>query len=1184
MKRLITAALLVIYSVSFAQNSNSFWKSSSKNNNSKSINKTNLPLKHLFDLDLKALKIKLATSPKRNAANTGSNTVISIPNSDGNLENFRVYENSVMDPKLAEKYPEIKSYVAIGIDNPSARVYFSNSPLGFKSMTLYPDQSAVFIEPVTSDLNTYTIYKKSDQNALDKFECSIIDRAVGNIQKTKKPSLSARGADDSWLRTFRLALSCTAEYTTKVGGTKALALAAMNNTLTRINGIFEKDFGVKLILIANNDTIIFTDPLTDPYSDYTSKFNWGNELKSNLNTTVGLANYDIGHLFGMSNVNASSGDAGCIGCVCSDFNKGKGYTCASPINFGGDHFDVDFVAHEMGHQLGANHTFTYVNDNPISQMEPGSGSTIMSYSGSTNKDVQVNSDAYFHAISIQQVTDNIKTKTCSVLISTGNAIPLVNAGLDYSIPKGTPFLLTGSATDANTDDTLTYTWEEMDLGNATTTVPTATATAGPLFRSYSPSTSPIRYFPNMTTLLAGAVTTSGLEIPVEVLPGVARTLNFRLTVRDNRAGGSANNTDDMVITVDGNSGPFTVDSQNSIVSYKAGSTQAINWTVAGTNSNGINCATVDILLSTDGGKTYPVTLLSATPNNGLANVVIPNILGTANRIMVKGTNQIFFDINNANFTITSSVTADTASPTASTLSASGTTVSSTVLSWTAATDNVGVAGYNVYQNGVLKTTTTATSLAVSGLSASTAYNFYVVAKDAAGNISANSNTVNITTLVALDTTVPTASTLSASGTTVSSTVLSWTVATDNVGDAGYNVYQNGVLKTTTTSNSLVVSGLSASTAYNFYVVTKDAAGNISANSNTANVTTLIALDTTAPSTSTLSASGTTSSNTTLSWTAATDNVGVAGYNVYQNGVLKTTTTATSLTVSGLSASTAYNFYVVAKDAAGNISANSNTLTVTTLSDSVTSILTNNTLTYCPSSGTNTSREYINKVQIGSINTISGNNNGYGNLTSISTDLALGSSNTITITPAWNGVSNYEAYSVWIDFNQDGDFNDNGELVYSKQKTKSKSISANLIIPTSATIGTTRMRISMKNSILPNPCEIFSYGEVEDYTVNITVSSARPDNNEITAVNEKTNTLNDNKLSLKLYPNPVKGDVLSISNLENPSDFRLFNMTGQLLERNHVENNAVYVGSLKAGVYFIEVTDGNSTTTKQFIKE
>ncbi|MFM9824594.1 reprolysin-like metallopeptidase [Flavobacterium sp.] len=1089
MKRLITITLLVISSVSFSQNGNSLWKLSTLKKDSKEILKKELTLKHLFDLDVNSLKTKLASSPKRDAK-TSSKTIISLPNGDGNLENFIVYENSVMDPVLAEKYPEIKSYVAIGIDNPSARAYFSNSPLGFKSMILYADEAAVFIEPISADLKTYTAYKKSEKEAsLDSFECSTIDQ-VNNTQKTNKSTVVSRyAADDGKLRTFRLAFSCTAEYASYFGGTKSLALAGMNNTLTRVNAIFERDFGVKLILISNNDTIIYTNALTDPYSDYTSKSNWRSELKTNLNSQIGLANYDIGHLLGAAPI-GGGGDAGCIGCVCSDFNKGAGYTCAIPTNYSGDSFDIEYVAHEMGHQLGANHTFTCNNEGTLAQLEPGSGSTIMSYAGVTSKDIQKNCDSYFHAISIQQVTDIIKTKTCAILISTGNAVPVINAGLDYTIPKGTPFLLTGSATDANTDDLLTYSWEEMDLGTSATTVPNSTATTGPLFRSYSPSFSAIRHFPNMTTILSGLTATSGLEIPVEVLSDVSRTLNFRLTVRDNRAGGSANNTDDMVVNVDGNSGPFKVDSQNSIVTYTVGTTQTINWSVAGTNSNGVNCAGVDILLSTDGGKTFAITLLSETPNNGSANITIPNIPGNQNRIMVKGTNQIFFDINNVNFIISALSATDTIVPTTSILSASGTNSSDTNLSWTPATDNTGVTGYNVYQNGVLKTTTTTTSLFVSGLSSSTNYSFYIIAKDAVGNLSTASNSITITTLTPADITPPTTSTLSASGTTTSDTNLSWTPATDNIGVTGYNVYQNGVLKTTTTTTSLFVSGLSASTNYSFYVIAKDASGNLSASSNIINIVTLV--------------------NTTLD---------------------------------------KFN------------------------------------LAYCTSSGIYTDKEYINKVEIGSIVNTSGNNNGYKNFVTMSTDLALGSTNTIVITPTWIRSSFAESYNVWIDFNQDGDFEDSGELIFSKSKTKAKFVSGSLFIPTSASIGTTRMRVSMKNNILPNSCEIFTYGEVEDYTVNITGTTAKPENYTIEASVSVADNFSENPNStLKLYPNPVKGNLITISNSENYTDFIIFNLIGQELGRNHLENNEIYLDYLKKGVYLIQFTNNASKITKQFIKE
>ncbi|MCX8483214.1 MAG: M12 family metallo-peptidase, partial [Crocinitomicaceae bacterium] len=463
--KLLSLALLVITSYSFAQEKNSFWKTSTKSNLVSLESATNLPEKFVFDLDVNALKSKLATSPKRNSSAKTSSVVLSLPTADGEMEQFNVFENSNMDPALAARYPEIKSYIGIGVANPSTKVFFSVSPLGFKSMTLYADKSAVFIEPISQDFTTYTVYRKSDKVAsLDKFECKVLDIVSPQVNS----SIMARpNADDAVLRTFRLALSVTGEYTTYFGGTKALALAAMNNTMTRVNGVFEMDFGAHMNLIANNDVLIYTSASTDPYSAATAGSGgaWNAELQNTLTSVIGNAGYDIGHLFGAS---GGGGNAGCIGCICvddttstTDLNKGSGFTSPADAIPSGDNFDIDYVAHEMGHQFGANHTFTHSNEGTIAQVEPGSGSTIMGYAGITTLDVQPHSDAYFHAVSIQQVTNNIKAKTCSVNIATGNAIPTANAGLDYTVPKSTPFMLTGSGTDAN-GDILTYDWEQMD--------------------------------------------------------------------------------------------------------------------------------------------------------------------------------------------------------------------------------------------------------------------------------------------------------------------------------------------------------------------------------------------------------------------------------------------------------------------------------------------------------------------------------------------------------------------------------------------------------------------------------------------------------------------------------------------------------------------------------------------------
>lgn len=1058
---------------SYAQEKTQLFAKSNLKSHQKHLDENiQLPEKQVYDLEINSLKEKLADVPNRFDYSKKSSTIISFPNAEGMFEDYIVYENPIFEKELAEKYPEIKSYIGVGITHPESTIYFSISPLGFKSMTLQSNKQAIFVEPLSSDLKTYTVYTKADKaKFFTPFECKVVDEAQQHIA----PSMLDRNADDGIFRTFRLAVSVTGEYTAYFGGTKAQALAAIANTMTRVNGVFEKDFGIRMVLIANNDLVIYTNASTDPYSPASTGASgaWNTEVQNTLTSVLGNAAYDIGHLFGAT---GGGGNAGCIGCVCrddtsstTDRNKGSAYT--SPANGvpAGDAFDIDYVAHEIGHQFGGNHTFTFSNEGTIAQVEPGSGSTIMGYAGITNQDVQLNSDAYFHAISIQQITNYIKTTTCQTNTSTGNAIPIVNAGLDYTIPRSTPFMLTGTATDAN-GDALTYCWEQMNTGTSTTSVPNATRTSGPAFRSYTPTSSPTRIFPRLSSVLNGATTTSGSEIVVEALPSVARTFNFRLTVRDNRPSGPANNSDDVVITVNGTAGPFSVTAPNTAVSYDGGSNQTITWNVAGTTANNVNCANVDILLSTDGGQTFPIALASSTPNDGTQVVTIPNIVGTQNRIMIKGTNHIFFDISNANFTITNSVV-DTTPPTAPlNLVASGTTTTSTNLSWTASTDNVGVSGYDVFRDNVLVGSSAGTTFAATGLTASTTYTFFVRAKDAVGNFSTNSNTISITTL-ALDTTPPTA------------------------------------------PINLV-------------------------------------------------ASGTTATTTNLSWTASTDNVGVTGYDIFSGTTLLATVTGTTYAVTGLTASTSYSFFVRARDAAGNISSNSNTVSITTLANSI---------TYCTSRGNSTADEFINRFQMGSINNLSGNNGGYANFTTLSTNITRGAVVSLTITPGWTSTVYSEAYRVWIDYNGDGDFTDAGEQVFNRNRTTATPISGSFTVPTTAVLGPKRMRVSMKYNASPTPCEVFSFGEVEDYTVNI-VSTAKG-----------TDILNNTTIAT-LYPNPVSDGELFIMSQTNFKVYSIYNTLGQKINEGNFYDNKISVSTLANGTYLLVLQGDEANTTLRFIKK
>ena len=435
---------------------------------------------------------------------------------------------------------------------------------------------------------------------------------------------------------------------------------------------------------------------------------------------------------------------------------------------------------------------------------------------------------------------------------------------------------------------------------------------------------------------------------------------------------------------------------------------------------------------------------------------------------------------------TTSVTpTDTTAPTAPTLTASNATTTTVDLSWSGATDNVGVTGYDVYKNGTLLASVTGTTYQATGLTSGTTYSFTIRAKDAAGNVSVDSNTATATTTT-VDTTAPTAPTLTASNATTTTVDLSWSGATDNVAVTGYDVYKNGVFLISTTATTYQVTGLTSGTTYSFTVRAKDAAGNVSVDSNTATVTTT-AVDTTAPTAPTLTASNATTSTVDLSWSGATDNVAVTGYDVYKNGTLLTSVTGTTYQATGLTPATSYSFTVRAKDAAGNVSVDSNTATITTL---------NQTVTYCASKGTTVTDEYIGNVQIGTINNASGSGNGYSDFTAISTDLNKGASVTITITPTWTATVYSEGYSVWIDYNQDGDFADAGEQVWSKAASQTTPVSGTFTIPTTATAGSTRMRVSMKYNGIPTECETFTYGEVEDYTVVLV--DPVPDNQAPTA--------------------------------------------------------------------------------------
>jgi Metallo-peptidase family M12B Reprolysin-like/Secretion system C-terminal sorting domain len=640
---------------------------------SKNVERLSFPSEFkLFDLNIEALRQNLTSAQDRFSSNKRA-VLISLPNIDGKLEQYEVFEASNFEPALQAKYTDIRSYVGKSLTDAHAILRFSIAPQGIQTMVFRAGKETEFMEPYSQDAKTYAVYKSSREKGKLPFNCTTVDNVSAGNEILKQGTV-LKSNNKVW-KTMRLALSCTGEYGAAFGGVTG-ALAQMNATMTRVNGVLEKDLALHLNIIANNTAVIYIDAATDPYSIDTignDPINptWNGELQTTLTTVIGNANYDIGHLFGNS---GGGGNAGCIGCVCVNptvalpNGKGSGYTSPGTGPASGDNFDIDYVAHEIGHQLGGNHTFSHGVENNAVNVEPGSGSTIMGYAGITGAtDVQLHSDDYYHYRSILQIQTNLATKTCPVSTTLTNTPPTINAGLDWTIPKGTPFVLTGTGTDPN-GDAITYCWEQNNdasiaagsagesLGNPGSFASPA-KTNGPNFRSFKPLAIPVRYFPELSKVLANTLSTSFESVYTPATTNV--NASFVLTGRDNAVGAYQTNTDGMVITTSGTVGPFDVTSQNAAgVSWTKGSTQTITWTVNGTTAL-VGSTNVDILLSTDGGLTFPTVLATATPNDGTEAITVPNIAAPYCRVMVKPTGNIYYDINPVSFAIGYTVTTTT---------------------------------------------------------------------------------------------------------------------------------------------------------------------------------------------------------------------------------------------------------------------------------------------------------------------------------------------------------------------------------------------------------------------------------------------------------------------------------------------------------------------------------------------
>jgi len=577
-------------------------------------------------LDAAALDTLLSAAPLEGTKDAfRAEVALELPLPDGSVQRFRIEESPVMEPLLAAKFPEIRTYRGQGLTDPTATVRLMRTPAHFEAQILRLDGIVRITE--TSEPGVY----QSEAWHGATFGCGTRADRHTPLGRVTAPAVSGAA-----LRKYRLAVASTADFTTLSGGTKQTAMTAIAGYVNRLNAVYERDLTVHFELVANNDQLVFLtkpDGYDDTNADQMLEFN-----QTKVDAVIGTANYDAGMVFARSQPGSGNGVAQ-LQSICDPASKAKNSQRIPSTDGAWD--SVAF--HETAHQFGASHTYNSTKGPCAAQREassawePGGGTTLMSYA-TVCDNLQDNEDKYFHGGSLEQMNAFIATATCTGTTVSGNTPPVVTIpNGPFTVPKGTPFALTASATSANQG--LTYCWEGLDVGTASESLPDLDDGSRPLFRSFLPTTSPTRTFPRMTDVLSG-IATKG-----ESLPTTNRTMKFRVTVRDNKAGGGAVNEANTTVTVAAAAGPFTVTAPAAGATLPPGSAQTVIWTVAGTDAAPLSIANVKISLSSDGGTTFPTVLAESVPNNGSHGVTLPNANNLAARIKVEPVSGIFFAVS-----------------------------------------------------------------------------------------------------------------------------------------------------------------------------------------------------------------------------------------------------------------------------------------------------------------------------------------------------------------------------------------------------------------------------------------------------------------------------------------------------------------------------------------------------------
>ena len=612
--------------------------------------------------------------------------VLTVPKPDGKFVRFRLEESPILSPEIAAQNPIWKTYQGYGIDEPNTSARFDWTDTGFHGYVL-ATEGTYSIDPYqTNDRENYQVFYKNEfGNPTRDFHCKldeVLSDDKGLVESfTRTTDFFTAFTHGTQIRNYRLAIATTFEYTSffrQTGDTdsqaQTRALNAVVTSINRIDAVYRKELAISFTLVSGTNLTFIVNPETPANYANTGSSADLNINQTNVDSIIGNANYDISHLF-----ETTDGGIAGLGVVCATGGKARGLSGQpNPV---GDPFDVDYVAHEMGHQFGANHTFNSTsncNSAPAAaRREPGSAVTIMGYAGicSSNSNVQRNSIDTFHVYNLGESITFVTSgggSTCGTT-SGANAVPVIAALPNYTIPFNTPFALTASATDAD-NDPINYNWEQSDPSASPSSYPgtvdddDTSLVFRPGFRSYLPTVSATRSFPSLPYILnnsneapvtfTGTSTTgsicAGTCISGEDLPSAARTMNFRVSVRDGRGGISDAGT---VITVVNSTTPFKVTTQNSApTTWTANSPQTITWNVSGTNAAPVSATNVRISLSTDGGQTFPIILRGATANDGSETINAPIILTTSARIKIEAVGNIFFDINDINFTISNQPT------------------------------------------------------------------------------------------------------------------------------------------------------------------------------------------------------------------------------------------------------------------------------------------------------------------------------------------------------------------------------------------------------------------------------------------------------------------------------------------------------------------------------------------------